>query len=35
MPAQFAADPVYATHIGQLNIFTYLIEHATRTQAIS
>ena len=26
-PAQFAADPVYAKHIGQLNIFTYLIGH--------
>jgi len=24
---RFAADPVYARHIGQLNIFTYLIEH--------
>jgi len=26
-PAKFAADPGYARHIGQLNIFTYLIEH--------
>ena len=26
-PARFAADPVYARHIGQLNIFTFLIEH--------
>jgi hypothetical protein len=26
-PSRFAADPVYARHIGQLNIFTYLIEH--------
>jgi hypothetical protein len=25
--ARFEADPVYARHIGQLNIFTYLIEH--------
>jgi hypothetical protein len=25
--ARFDADPVYARHIGQLNIFTYLIEH--------
>jgi hypothetical protein len=24
---RFAADPVYARHIGQLNIFTYLIGH--------
>ena len=26
-PARFAADPVYARHIGQLNVFTYLIRH--------
>ena len=26
-PARFASDPVYARHIGQLNIFTFLIEH--------
>jgi hypothetical protein len=26
-PERFAADPVYARHIGQLNIFTYLIAH--------
>jgi hypothetical protein len=26
-PSRFAADPVYARHIGQLNIFTWLIEH--------
>ena len=26
-PARFAADPVYARHIGQLNVFTYLIDH--------
>jgi hypothetical protein len=26
-PARFAADPVYARHIGQLNILTFLIEH--------
>ncbi len=26
-PARFAADPVYARHIGQLNVFTFLIEH--------
>jgi hypothetical protein len=26
-PAHFASDPVYAKHIGQLNIFTYLIGH--------
>jgi hypothetical protein len=25
--AKFAADPVYARHIGQLNILTFLIEH--------
>jgi len=24
---RFASDPVYARHIGQLNIFTFLIEH--------
>ncbi len=26
-PAHFAADPVYARHIGQLNVLTYLVEH--------
>jgi hypothetical protein len=26
-PAKFAADPVYARHIGQLNVLTYLIRH--------
>jgi hypothetical protein len=26
-PARFAADPVYARHIGQLNILTHLINH--------
>jgi hypothetical protein len=26
-PARFESDPVYARHIGQLNVFTYLIEH--------
>jgi hypothetical protein len=26
-PARFAADPVYARHIGQLNVFTFLIQH--------
>jgi hypothetical protein len=26
-PARFEADPVYARHIGQLNIFTHLIQH--------
>jgi hypothetical protein len=26
--ARFAADPVYARRIGQLNIFTYLIRHS-------
>jgi hypothetical protein len=26
-PARFAADPVYARHIGQLNVLTYLVEH--------
>lgn len=26
-PARFATDPVYARHIGQLNVLTYLIEH--------
>ena len=25
--ARFAADPLYARHIGQLNLLTYLIEH--------
>jgi hypothetical protein len=26
-PARFAADPGYARHVAQLNVFTYLIEH--------
>lgn len=26
-PVRFAADPVYARHIGQLNVLTYLIRH--------
>ena len=26
-PKRFDTDPVYARHIGQLNVFTYLIEH--------
>lgn len=26
-PGRFAADPVYARHIGQLNVFTHLIRH--------
>jgi len=26
-PARFAADPVYARHIGQLNVLTHLIRH--------
>ena len=26
-PRRFASDPVYAWHIGQMNIFTFLIEH--------
>ncbi len=26
-PERFEADPVYARHIGQLNVLTYLIEH--------
>ena len=26
-PARFAADPLYARHIGQLNLLTWLIEH--------
>jgi hypothetical protein len=26
-PARFAADPVYARHIGQLNVLTFLIRH--------
>jgi hypothetical protein len=26
-PTRFAADPVYARHIGQLNVLTYLVEH--------
>ena len=25
---RFAADPVYARHVGQLNVLTYLIEHS-------
>jgi hypothetical protein len=31
-PAMFDADPVYARHIGQLNVFTYLIEHRDSNQ---
>jgi hypothetical protein len=27
LPDRFAADPIYARHIGQLNVFTYLINH--------
>ena len=27
-PALFATDPVYARHLGQLNVLTHLIEHA-------
>ena len=34
-PARFAADPVYARHIGQLNVLTYLIGIATPTSATS
>ena len=26
-PARFASDPVYARHIGQLNVLTHLIQH--------
>jgi hypothetical protein len=26
-PARFESDPVYARHIGQLNVLTYLIQH--------
>lgn len=26
-PARFAADPIYARHIGQLNVLTHLIQH--------
>jgi hypothetical protein len=26
-PVRFAADPLYARHIGQLNVLTYLVEH--------
>ena len=26
-PARFATDPLYARHIGQLNVLTYLIDH--------
>jgi hypothetical protein len=26
-PGRFATDPLYARHIGQLNVFTYLINH--------
>jgi hypothetical protein len=31
-PVRFDADPVYARHIGQLNVFTYLIEHRDSNQ---
>ena len=27
VPAQFASDALYARHVGQLNVFTYLINH--------
>jgi len=27
LPALYAADPVYARHVGQMNILTFLIEH--------
>jgi hypothetical protein len=26
-PGRFAADPIYARHIGQLNVLTYLVNH--------
>jgi hypothetical protein len=31
-PARFGADPGYARHIGQLNVFTYLIRHRDSNQ---
>jgi hypothetical protein len=31
-PVRFAADPVYARHIGQLNVLTYLIRHRDSNQ---
>lgn len=31
-PARFAADPVYARHIGQLNVLTHLIRHRDSNQ---
>jgi hypothetical protein len=30
--ARFAADPVYARHIGQLNVLTYIIRHRDSNQ---
>ncbi len=31
-PARFVADPVYARHIGQLNVLTYMIRHRDSNQ---
>jgi hypothetical protein len=31
-PARFAADPVYARHIGQLNVLTHIIRHRDSNQ---
>ena len=31
-PARFAADPVYARHIGQLNVLTHVIRHRDSNQ---
>lgn len=31
-PLRFAADPLYARHIGQLNVLTYLIRHRDSNQ---
>lgn len=31
-PVRFAADPVYARHIGQLNVLTYMIRHRDSNQ---
>lgn len=31
-PERFESDPVYARHIGQLNVFTYMIRHGDSNQ---
>jgi hypothetical protein len=31
-PERFEADPVYARHIGELNVFTYIIRHGDSNQ---